>query len=237
MKEGEAVRLILKNLPKHPKRLNLENQNLDTVNSNSMHTHIIKIPSKVFELISLTELKLANNNLTSIPPAIQKLSNLKSLDISCNKLTSLPVELGSIKSLQVRSSYDILLHLRMPREFSFVYRTCGFPSIHYLVSWRCGISTECCWIDCVPSQRLRYWHWMSCRTYVPQKSNSSLLSRRVSFGSPRRESKRISRSGSSSSIATPKEQKNKLHKQAKSKRRLWKKEISWVVCLESNSLH
>ncbi|KAJ5622093.1 Leucine-rich repeat typical subtype [Penicillium herquei] len=57
--------------------------------------------TKIIEITSLVDLKLASNKLEGpLPPALCSLTKLESLDLHGNSLTELPNELGELKSLR-----------------------------------------------------------------------------------------------------------------------------------------
>lgn len=65
-----------------------------------------KIPEVVFELKSLTNLRLGKNDLQEVSPRIGELKNLKELDLHKNKnLRSLPEEIGELENLEKLSLF------------------------------------------------------------------------------------------------------------------------------------
>ncbi|CAG7916969.1 unnamed protein product [Penicillium olsonii] len=87
---------MLKSLPMGLRRM----QNLRTLNlsNNSLDMEHIEIIS---EITSLTDLKLANNQLEGVlAPFMGRLDKLESLDLRGNKLITLPEEIAGMKSLR-----------------------------------------------------------------------------------------------------------------------------------------
>lgn len=59
-----------------------------------------EIPSEVFQITGLKELRVGSNNLTSVPKEIGNLRELVVLGLQKNKLTSLPDDISKLTKLQ-----------------------------------------------------------------------------------------------------------------------------------------
>ncbi len=83
----------LKNL----KMLNLKGNKLGELDSLTKGS----IPPCIFEILSLEDLSLNQNNLTQISPSISKLQNLKKLDLASNyNLLEIPTSILELKKLK-----------------------------------------------------------------------------------------------------------------------------------------
>ncbi|CDW53448.1 LRR 8 and LRR 1 and PP2C and LRR 7 domain contain ing protein [Trichuris trichiura] len=60
---------------------------------------LLRCPTSLFQLESLSELSLANNKITDLPPAVAKLKNLSVLNLQNNCLHVLPMELSVCEHL------------------------------------------------------------------------------------------------------------------------------------------
>lgn len=68
---------------------------------------LLSVPSWVFEVTTLEELNLADNQLTgALPAEIRHLSRLRILDASGNAMTGVPAEVGQLSSLEVLDLSD-----------------------------------------------------------------------------------------------------------------------------------
>src|SRR6056297_1419415 len=59
-----------------------------------------EIPSEVFALRYLKELKIGYNSIRKIPPDIGNLAHLEVLNADFNRISSLPKEVGDLRSLR-----------------------------------------------------------------------------------------------------------------------------------------
>jgi internalin A len=75
------------------------------------------LPPEISQLSNLTELDLANNQLSSLPPEISQLSNLTRLDLDNNQLSSLPPEFSQLSNLTTLYLHNNQLS-SLPPEFS-----------------------------------------------------------------------------------------------------------------------
>lgn len=62
---------------------------------------MMKLSSRVFDLVHLTSLSLAHNKLEHLPTEIQYLQNLTCLRLNGNRLGSIPVEIEELEKLQI----------------------------------------------------------------------------------------------------------------------------------------
>lgn len=74
-----------------------------TTKINLSKLRLKEIPSEVFEMTELKELKLYGNQITEIPPQIANLKNLEKLYLGKNNLKTLPPEIGELKQLKILS--------------------------------------------------------------------------------------------------------------------------------------
>jgi Leucine-rich repeat (LRR) protein len=78
--------------------------------------HIMILPESFGQLISLKELEISNNKLTTLPESFGQLKALQTLTIDENQLATLPESLGDLRSLQSLSLRDNQL-TTLPRSF------------------------------------------------------------------------------------------------------------------------
>lgn len=84
------------NLPQTPAVVTPINNKLDLSNQ-----HLTQVPSYVFNLTSLEELNVSNNQITgAMQSQIGNLKNLKVLNASNNLMTGVPAEVGQLQNLQ-----------------------------------------------------------------------------------------------------------------------------------------
>jgi Leucine-rich repeat (LRR) protein len=84
------------------------------------------LPAELFELSSLTELYLGNNQLLAIPKEIGQLSSLTTLYLNFNQLVNIPKEIGQLSSLTELDLCNNKL-IKIPKEIgqlSSVTRLC-----------------------------------------------------------------------------------------------------------------
>ena len=77
------------------------------------------LPKEIWNLTSLTNLNLKNNNLHILPKEISQLLNLTSLDVSFNNITDLPYEIGSLINLTNLDASNNFLNT-IPSVFKFL---------------------------------------------------------------------------------------------------------------------
>jgi internalin A len=71
-----------------------------------------QIPAEIGQLTNLQKLRLDKNQLSRLPPELWRLTNLQRLDLDNNQLSQVPAEIGQLNSLQVLSlSYNQLSQL------------------------------------------------------------------------------------------------------------------------------
>src|SRR6266851_1906365 len=61
---------------------------------------LTQIPSEVWQILSLQELSLSNNQLSTLPAEVGNLTSLQRLTLDRNQLSTLPAEVGNLTSLQ-----------------------------------------------------------------------------------------------------------------------------------------
>jgi len=86
---------------------------------------IKKIPFELFQFGFLSELRLANNLLTSVPVEMGLLRTLTCLDLSNNQLTSIPRELGKLTNLTHFYLFNNQIAL-LPSELGYLYQVEDF---------------------------------------------------------------------------------------------------------------
>ncbi|WVZ59161.1 hypothetical protein U9M48_009353 [Paspalum notatum var. saurae] len=91
------------------------------LNLSLSENRLISLPSILGSLISLRELRVANNSLDSLPKEIGLLKHLEILIASNNRITSLPSSIGDCESLtEVDLSSNLLTEL--PEAFGSLYK-------------------------------------------------------------------------------------------------------------------
>jgi Leucine-rich repeat (LRR) protein len=66
-----------------------------------------QLPTELWQLTSLQELWLRNNQLSQLPAELWQLTNLQELNLSANRMIQLPTEIGQLTSLQTLIVSDI----------------------------------------------------------------------------------------------------------------------------------
>ncbi|KAG4301459.1 hypothetical protein PCANB_002216 [Pneumocystis canis] len=93
---------------------------------------IYKLPSGLFDLLTLTVLSLRNNDLKVIPPSIGRLVNLIELNLGQNKLNDFPSTLLSLKKLQILSiSPNPLRECSVVSPSQISFQTLTSPILRY----------------------------------------------------------------------------------------------------------
>ena len=92
--------------------------------SRSLHLHwkeLVDIPAAVYQITSLTELKLQSNKLEQLPLAIAELKSLKYLYLANNRLSEISEGIGLLKKLEVLSLEDNQI-VSFPEKMTRMYR-------------------------------------------------------------------------------------------------------------------
>lgn len=93
----------------------------DMVGFDMSTTGIRNLSPGLFNFGFLTELRLANNLLTTIPPGIRALSSLVHLDLSNNQIDELPKEIGWLTDLKDLFLYNNQLQ-DLPPEMGYLFQ-------------------------------------------------------------------------------------------------------------------
>lgn len=94
---------------------------------------LTEIPSQVFQLKNLRELKANKNKISVIPEAINNLSLLQTLSLENNRLTKIPHQIGALKNLKYLNLNRNLIEA-IPPEIGELF------NLEYLELWDNEIS-------------------------------------------------------------------------------------------------